>query len=183
MVPPDVLARCEGMYQRNRDKVVVGEKTADELLQAARAFVDLREVDPTGYTAKASIRRWKQNFAPLFQAGGSLWGKVPVYAHFLVEPTEKNRVYFSSDQDLTEAYYLLDLEKTSVYFHCASPLLFARLCRAAGISPQDLAARGDEFALYMMNSFPEDPDNPLFDPSPYDDVVSVCTVEIEPDDP
>lgn len=54
----------------------------------------------------------------------------------------------------------------SAYFQTSSAPRFRKLRRAAGISPEDLAAQGEEFLLYMTQSFLHAPDTPMAFPDP-----------------
>lgn len=81
--------------------------------------------------------------ADLFAEDEALRGKTPEILPFLVKRSERNQVFYQeSDGTPRKGDVLLWVAVHSTYFQTSSTLLFSRLCRAAGISPEDLAAGG-----------------------------------------
>ena len=155
------MKQCEGIYQRHRSEVVIGEKTASELLQCAKAFVDLEETSPLGRLSHVSIKHFDQMMQNIFSEDETLKGKVPEWSVFIVKHCEKNREYYQDGSRMKDGEeHLVILEQHSVYFSCTNSLLYSRLRRVAGISPKELEARGTEFLDYITQSFLDDPDNP-----------------------
>lgn len=161
MLNQKALQQCEGIYQRHRNEVVIGEKNASELLQCAKGFVDLEEVSPVERLSHISIKHFEQMMQTMFSEDETLKEKVPEWTVFVVKHSEKNREYYQDGSRMKDGEeYLLILERHSVYFSCTNNLLYSRLRRASGISLQELEARGAEFCDYMTQSFLDDPDNP-----------------------
>lgn len=178
----NALKRCERMYQTHRSEVVVGAKTTGELLRCAEDFVDLEAVDPAAHLPPSSLRRIRQMMADLFAEDEALRGKTPEILLFLVKPGGRNQVFYQeSDGTPRKGEVFLWLEVHSAYFQTSSALLFSKLRRVAGISQEDLDARGEEFLLYMTQSFLHDPDNPMMFPEdpPGADIRSTVFVPVE----
>ena len=174
MISPRERQRWERIYQRHREEVVLGRKTARELMDCAKAFLDFREVPPLERYSKPFLRHRMRTFQTNFQGTEDLKDKTPAFAVFLVEPNEKSQVYYQ-DSGLAAGEPLeIFLELQSGDLYTSSPTLQAKLRHLGGIDLKDLAERNLEFVCYMMDSFPEDEEHPLNENNPC--ISSVNTV-------
>lgn len=157
-------ALCQRIYQRQKDQVVVGEKTAQELLRCARDFADVEEVPPAQYpqTVRERVLLTAQE---ALKDHPALADKEPSLRLFRLPRTPRNQPFYQ-EAAYAEGKVTFWLEMESAWFQTGCTPLYTRLRRAAGISPEDLEAQGEAFALYLFQSFPEDPENPMTQPIP-----------------
>lgn len=157
-------ALCQRIYQRQKDQVVVGEKTAQELLRFARDFADWEEV-PLTQAPQAVRERVLLTAREALKDHPALADKAPSLRLFRLPRTPRNQPFYQEGA-YEEGEVTFWLEMESAWFQTGCTPLFARLRRAAGISPEDLEAQGEAFALYLFQSLPQDPENPMTQPVP-----------------
>ncbi len=174
MIEPRVIQRCQRIYERHREEVVLGRKTARELMDCAKEFLDFREVPPLDVYSKTFLRHREETFRTNFQSFEELKDKTPAFAVFLVERNEKSEGYFQEAGLSGEDSLAILLELHSVSIECISQSLNSKLRRLGGIAPKDLAEKNLEFVCYIMDSFPEDEEHPFNENNPC--ISSVNTV-------
>ena len=148
----------EILFQRHKSEIEVGKKTAEELLSWARSFVDLEKVPPLTLLARLSWARIMEWMEREMGTDSALVGKAPALDTFRLPRTSRNQPFYDGEEDGREI--TLWIERHSVYFQTNSAHLHALLSRGAGISPKDLADRGEAFQTYIFHAFLDDPENP-----------------------
>lgn len=186
MIAPAVLQRCQRIYDRHREEVVLGRKTARALMDCAKAFLDFQELPPLDAYPRSVLRAREAMYRDYFEETEGLKNKPPAFAAFRVLRNERSEGYFREAGLSEEEPLVILLELHSVYFECRSQSLTSALCRLRGIDPADLAAQNRAFAEYILEAFPEDAENPLNENNPcissVDTVVTSFVPVTEPDD-
>lgn len=174
MIEPRVIQRCQRIYERHREEVVLGRKTARELMDCAKEFLDFREIPPLEIYPRPLMRERAEMYQEYFARTAGLQGKTPDFAAFLVERNEKSEGYFQEAGLSGEDSLVILLELHSVNLACISQSLTSKLRRLGGIDPKDLAEKNLEFVCYILDSFLEDGEHPYNENNPC--VSSVETV-------
>ena len=164
----------ERIYQRHQPEVILGRKTARELMDSAKDFLDFQEIPPLEGYPRSVLRAREEMYRNCFAETEGLKDKIPDFAAFRILRNEKSEGYFQEAGLAGEEPLLILLELHSVYFECRSQSLASKLCRLRGIDPKDLEARNRTFVEYIMDAFPEDEENPLNESNPC--ISSVNTV-------
>lgn len=156
-----LIERCERIYERNREKVVVGRKSGYGLIDCLRSFVDLQEISPMDYYSPLSLQEYDKMLLHIFEDYANLKGKSRKFVLFRVLRNEKSESYYHEVEKFCGEDLHVFFELQSAWYQTISESLSAKISRFRGIDQKDLEKRGIEFAMYMMNSFPTDKDNPI----------------------
>lgn len=159
---PEIMEKCERIYQRHPAEVVIGRKTARELVDYAKEFLDLKAVAPLEQFTPQSMDGYTRMMQTYFDSIPTLKGKTPEFEVYLVAENEKSAKYYEKWDFGQYGDIFLWVELHTAFFQSNSHELSTVLSRLRGIEKGDLDGRTTEFAMYIFDSFPEDADNPVY---------------------